>query len=124
MSETQKKVSLVLKGASLATLLIAGIFLVMALSGNPIVILAASAALAGWLMAGNSVIELLELIFVEPAGHVKLYAVYKTLSLVLSIAAAVFLLTALVANPMTAMVVAVVAIFLCAIADGVETFYL
>jgi hypothetical protein len=122
--ETKEKIGHILKGASLATLLIAGIFLAMALSGNPIVVLAASAALAGWLMAGNSVIELLELIFVEPDDHIKLYSVYKTISLVLSVAAALFLLTALIANPMTAMVSAVVVIFLLAIVDGVEAWLL
>ena len=122
--ETKEKVGHILKGASLATLLIAGTLLAMALFGNPIVVLAASAALAGWLMAGNSVIELVELIFVEPDGHVKLYSVYKTLSFVLSVAAAVFLLTPFIANPMTAMISAVVAIFLLAIVDGVEAWLL
>lgn len=122
--ETKEKVGHILKGASLATLLIAGTLLAMALFGAPIVVLAASAALAGWLMVGNSVIELVELIFVEPDNHEKLFAVYKTLSLVLSIVAAVFLLTALVANPMTAMIVAVVVIFLLAIVDGVEAWML
>jgi hypothetical protein len=118
------KIASILKGANLATLLIAGILLAMALSGNPILVLSAAAGLAGWLMVGNSIVELLELIFVNPGNHVKLYSVYKTISLVLSVAVALFLLTALIANPMTAMVSAVVVIFLLAIVDGIEAWLL
>lgn len=115
-----KKFAYILKGASFALLAVAGILLTLALTGHPVVIASATAMLAGLLMIGNSIVQVVELVGVNPQNGQKWYGVYKTLSLVASLAAVVFLLTAFVANPSNAMIAATVAIYLCAIIDGAE----
>lgn len=115
-----KKFAYILKGAAFALLAVAGILLMLALDGNPVVVVSASAMLAGLIMVGNSIVQAIELVAVNPQNASKWYGVYKTLSLVASLAAVVFLLTAFVANPHNAMIAATLAIFLCAIIDGAE----
>lgn len=120
MNPNLQKFAYILKGAIFAVLAIAGLLLIGVLTGNPLIVAGASAYLAGNLMIGNSFLQVVELVVVKPRSYDKWFGVYKTLTLICSIAAAVFLLTAFVADPREAMIAATAAILLCAIVDGVE----
>jgi hypothetical protein len=118
------KIALLLKGGSLAALTIAGILLALAISGNPAMVGYAVAGLVGWLMFGNTIVEAVELTVVAPTINQKWFGAYKMFTLIASASASVFLLTALVGDSFSAMVYAAVAVFLCAIVDGIEAFYI
>lgn len=94
-------------------------------TGNTVVVPAAAAFVAGWLMVGNSVLELIELILMPtPETNHKLIIGFKTITLVLSAIVPLVLLTSVVRDPDIAVKASIVILGFLALVDAIEAYYM
>lgn len=122
---TRNKAALVLKGALLAALLIVGTQILAALKNSPMIVDYAIGQFAFYLLLVVLVLQIVELVLVNPAQGQKWFGAYKMLTVATTLVAVLALyLPNLVGDLTTALQIACVASYFTALIDGVETLYL